>query len=146
METIMHKNINNLTPNKIAILRISLLVLPIISIFIFYLLRYYIFSVVKLLPQCTFYEKTSLLCPGCGMTRSILALFRGDILNCLKSNVATMLIVIFGFLKYLELLALSFNKKLFLLPRYPSFYWLGLTLLILYWILRNIEFFLFLKP
>ena len=146
MGTTMHKNINKITSRRVAIQRIILLILPIIFSFVFYLVRYYSFLILELLPPCIFHEKTSLLCPGCGMTRSILALLQGNILICLKANILTTLLIAFCFFVYIELLAFSFGKKFLLLPRNPRFYWIGLSLLILYCILRNIDFFSFLKP
>ena len=32
---------------------------------------------------CTFKEATGLVCPGCGIQRSIIALLKGDILECI---------------------------------------------------------------
>lgn len=39
------------------------------------------------MPDCLFYEATGLLCPGCGATRSALALNERDWLGALRSNV-----------------------------------------------------------
>jgi hypothetical protein len=38
------------------------------------------------LPPCTFYDKTGLPCPSCGMTTSFALLIRGDVWNSLKAN------------------------------------------------------------
>jgi hypothetical protein len=38
------------------------------------------------LPPCTFYDKTGVPCPACGMTTSFALLIRGDVLNSLRAN------------------------------------------------------------
>jgi hypothetical protein len=38
------------------------------------------------LPPCTFYDKTKLPCPSCGMTTSFALLMHGDVLNSLRAN------------------------------------------------------------
>jgi hypothetical protein len=38
------------------------------------------------LPPCTFYDKTGLPCPSCGMTTSFSLLIRGDVWNSLRAN------------------------------------------------------------
>jgi hypothetical protein len=39
------------------------------------------------LPNCLFYEKTGLLCPGCGATRAALALNNGDWFGAMRNNI-----------------------------------------------------------
>jgi phosphotransferase system glucose/maltose/N-acetylglucosamine-specific IIC component len=47
------------------------------------------------LPPCTFYDKTGLPCPSCGMTTSFSLLIRGDVGNSLRANfVGTLLAAI----------------------------------------------------
>jgi Protein of unknown function (DUF2752) len=38
------------------------------------------------LPPCTFYEKTGMPCPSCGMTSSFALFIRGDLLDSVKAN------------------------------------------------------------
>jgi Protein of unknown function (DUF2752) len=40
------------------------------------------------LPPCTFYEKTGLPCPSCGMTTSFALLIRGDLWHSAQANFA----------------------------------------------------------
>jgi len=37
-------------------------------------------------PRCPFFEATGLLCPGCGGTRALAALLRGDIVGAWRLN------------------------------------------------------------
>jgi len=41
----------------------------------------------KWLPKCMLYQMTGLYCPGCGATRALSALLRGDIRTSLHNNV-----------------------------------------------------------
>lgn len=56
-----------------------------IGLILIYLCFKYIlkFDLVRLMPACTFYTTTGFYCPGCGGTRAVLTLFRGDILKSL---------------------------------------------------------------
>ncbi|MBQ8040800.1 MAG: DUF2752 domain-containing protein, partial [Lachnospiraceae bacterium] len=40
-------------------------------------------DLIRFMPLCTFYKTTGFYCPGCGGTRAVFALFRGDILKSL---------------------------------------------------------------
>ncbi|HEV3203383.1 MAG TPA: DUF2752 domain-containing protein [Gemmataceae bacterium] len=48
------------------------------------------------LPPCTFYEKTGLPCPSCGLTTSFALLVRGDIGNSLRANAIGTLMALFS--------------------------------------------------
>ena len=39
-----------------------------------------------LFPKCVFYEFTGLYCPGCGSTRALRSLLRGDLYNACRYN------------------------------------------------------------
>ncbi len=54
-------------------------------------------------PQCPFFEATGWLCPGCGATRALAALLRGDVAGAWKLNALIVsllpLAAIFGVLR-----------------------------------------------
>ncbi len=44
-------------------------------------------------PVCAFHEYTGLLCPGCGTTRALAALLRGDLSGAMHWNALTTLLL-----------------------------------------------------
>lgn len=86
---------------------------------------------------CLFYHKTGYYCPGCGSTRAVLALLHGHPLLSLHENPTILACALIAVLGYIELVCLSFGKKVRLLPRRYSV-WGGLAGLYLVWALvRN---------
>ncbi|MBQ9086729.1 MAG: DUF2752 domain-containing protein [Clostridia bacterium] len=88
---------------------------------------------------CFFHEMTGLCCPGCGLTRGIVALSRGDILLALGYNPLLPLYALYGgwfvgsvTAKYLK------TGQLDPLPG-PLWIHVGMILIVLlFWVLRNI--------
>ena len=64
------------------------------------------------LPPCFTYYAFGIQCPGCGITRSIIALVNGDILLSIRQNVYVLLIIVIGLMFYIE-----FALKIFVVPR-----------------------------
>ncbi len=54
------------------------------------------FDILEYTGVCTFYAVTGLFCPGCGGTRSVFALFRGDFLRSLYMHPFVPYLVIVG--------------------------------------------------
>ena len=63
--------------------RISLALLP-IMLGLSLLYQAGIFIPTKIFPPCMFHALTGFSCPGCGSTRAVSALLRGDLLTSLK--------------------------------------------------------------
>lgn len=45
-------------------------------------------------PACSFHEVTGLWCPGCGLTRGVHQLLRGDLVGAVSHNLFTPLVVV----------------------------------------------------
>ncbi len=101
------------------------------------------------MPACLFHQHTGLLCPGCGATRSALALGDGRIIEAVQNNLLFVSGVVFGSL-WILLAAMreKFSKVLFLQPFRIRlwFLWVILALLVCFGILRNLPGFEMLRP
>ena len=90
---------------------------------------------------CVFHKLTGLLCPGCGMTRSIIAISNGNLLKAIRYNfLIVLLIPLFSIYAFYNIYHLLEHKKLVSLSK---FYPQKLTLFFLifclvYGIVRNI--------
>ncbi|NLP35111.1 MAG: DUF2752 domain-containing protein [Clostridiales bacterium] len=89
------------------------------------------------LPACPFFTLYDIYCPACGNTRSISALLHGKLLTSLRFNIVPILLLLFCLGAYIELVAYSFGKRIYLLPRKSSFYQILGILLAVYLIVRN---------
>ena len=97
-----------------------------------------------LFPACLFRRLTGFYCPGCGNTRSVLALLHGDFLTSLRYNITPVVLGTVLGLLYAEGLTYVFGRYRKLLPRDSRFWWVVLSLMFLYFIVRN--FFPYLIP
>lgn len=122
---------------RITLYKIITIILPVTGIFLF-LIRDHLISVTSYFPPCTFYSIYHLYCPSCGNTRSVIALLHGDILSSLRYNIVILISIILAVLGYIELASYSFGKHIKALPRKLSFYIGLITVLVLYWIIRNL--------
>lgn len=93
-------------------------------------------------PKCLFSELTGLKCPGCGSQRAIHYLLNFDILSAIRENVIIMLSIpyvltglVFDTLKKPNEKILKWRKVLF----GQTAIFLILTLIIAFWILRNLK-------
>jgi hypothetical protein len=97
-------------------------------------------------PVCLFHKLTGLNCPGCGMTRALHALLRGDFLRALHDN------ALFVFtLASLASRGIWFAaKRIFHKPAgiffEPKYLWAFLIVALAFGVLRNLPAFSFLSP
>ncbi|MFA9377729.1 MAG: DUF2752 domain-containing protein [Lachnotalea sp.] len=89
---------------------------------------------------CLFHKLSGLYCPGCGGTRAVLSLIHGHPIASIQYNP----IVMYGLLIYawymisntIELLS---KKKLKIGMKYSdSYFWVGLGIIIVFFLIRNI--------
>ncbi len=97
-----------------------------------------------LVPSCSFYHFTHLYCPGCGMTRALHAVMHGHFALAFSFNLLWPFLLFFVattislWLRYLWTGKSPFERVNLFLQKYPSFGWLVLIVLLLFWIGRNI--------
>lgn len=93
------------------------------------------------LTKCYIREKTHLLCPGCGGTRCIQSLFRGDIISAFKYHPIVTLVVIYLLIcNMVYLINRKRKDKKILTWIYPKYYYTVILaiILVVFTILRNI--------
>ena len=109
-----------------------------ISIIIFAILFFTDFEVISRLPGCAFFERTGVYCPGCGGTRAVICLIRGDVI---RSFMFHPFVLYFAF-TYTIFMVYEFCKKHFKLLKkaFPVeiLIYIGIGILILQWIVKVI--------
>ena len=90
------------------------------------------------LPPCVFYRLTGLYCPGCGNSRSVRALLRGQIWLSLRYNAFPLFALLLGVLWMIEQVTGWLGRPCRLLPRRPWAIWTIVILFLIYYVLRNI--------
>ena len=90
------------------------------------------------IPPCVLRTLTGLRCPSCGMTHSVFALTRLDIIESARQNLMIPLAVLGALIWYAELWTRALGKPKRLLPR-KGIFWAGvLAFWLLYTVLRNL--------
>ena len=135
----LHKSLNK---NKRIIVVFALF----IGILLISFLYYKFYSIYHIGIPCVFHELTGLYCPGCGITRAIFALFEFNLKKAVQYNI--LIFIIGPFLLYYSIKKI-YNwvldkKEKNILPNLLVYIMLIIT--ILFSILRNIEWFSFLRP
>ena len=116
--------------------RILVVLLPIISAILLYFVAVFVAKNITL-PQCLTYKYFEIYCPGCGMTRSVIALLHGDILLSLRDNALIIFGILLLFALYLELVFKVYGKRL-RFPIHSNKFIIGTLILIgVYSVLRN---------
>ena len=100
---------------KKRILKIFLIGTPIIIVIGVIVLKIIGTGIFKL-PECDIYKTTHLFCPGCGNTRAVYALLRGDILASLRFNPTIIGGAVLFILYYIEMIFSYFGKDVTLMP------------------------------
>lgn len=99
---------------KKRLLRVILIILALMVILLGY---YEINKVYHVGIPCLFYKITGYKCPGCGITRALFSLIKGDIKQAIYYNKILMLMlpfiaIYFGYKSYLYVMAIRGNKKI----------------------------------
>ena len=90
------------------------------------------------LKECSFHAKHQLYCPGCGGTRAAIALLRGEILESLRYNPITLLLIIdVALMTIIDLVKKLSNGK-YVFSRIRLIYNVAfLIFIVIYFVLRN---------
>ncbi len=109
---------------------------------------FYLNKTIHFAIPCPIKKITGLYCPGCGITRCLFALLEGNIPKAFRANQLVFILLPFliaYFIYYIYLYIAA--KKDTILKKIPTFYYIILLIIVLaYGILRNIEYFSFLRP
>ncbi len=112
--------------------------LPFCVIFAGYFAAKFFAQYVQYFPPCPSYTLLHIICPGCGLTRSVLALLDGDILLSLRQN-PLLITGIAGFsLMYVDFLLKVWGKKLPFDIYNNKAAWVVIALIALFTVARNI--------
>jgi hypothetical protein len=97
---------------------------------------------------CPFHAATGLWCPGCGMTRAVHRLLRGDVLGALSFNIFVPLVVLGATIGWWSWLAArAWDRPVRWPARTATGWWLALGgTFVVYGVLRNIPAFGALAP
>jgi hypothetical protein len=90
------------------------------------------------IAPCPSYTLFSLYCPGCGNTRSLAALLRGDLLSALRYNPAIPFAALLAAAFYIELVFWAFGRKHMIVPRNKIFWFTTAALFLVYYVMRNL--------
>lgn len=95
-------------------------------------------KLVKPLPPCAFHEFTGLYCPGCGGTRAVRFLIRGNVEKSFIYNPIVLYAVIatfifFAFVVKYKISGRRLNKDKIILPML----YIGVVIMLLNWVLKD---------
>ena len=89
-------------------------------------------------PQCTFLKLTGYKCPGCGSQRAIHALLHGDLASAFRFNAMLMIAVPWVAVCLYAESQRTRNPSLYTRLNAPLLILLFLTMVLAWWLLRNI--------
>jgi len=89
----------------------------------------------SLYPPCPFHELTGLYCPGCGSLRAIHDLLHGRVLQALDHNALVTIFLPLALWYFIHALGM-----VSVFPRVERWSWHILSVVVLFWVLRNLPF------
>lgn len=124
------------------------LILVIIGVLAFLgMLALYVFwnpSDTNIFPKCPVFAMTGIYCPGCGSQRAAHQILNGNIIEGIRHNyMIALLVVVLLYQGFIYIMNEFFNKKIPNLLHKSKITNSILIIVILFWILRNIDVFPF---
>lgn len=92
-------------------------------------------SHVKVATMCPFHVTTGMHCPGCGSIRAMDDLIHLKVLNALSHN-ALLIVSLFLSIAIFLYSRENFNR----IVKHPKSFYIGIVVICLFWILRNLDF------
>lgn len=92
---------------------------------------------------CPFHKITGLYCPGCGITRMIINITKGNFYQAFRYNPLLFILIPIAILLFINYLS---KYKLINQKTQEKIYIFLIIILIIFGIIRNIPFFSYLKP
>ena len=123
---------------------ILIIVLSIIGLITYYYLNQnYNFSI-----PCLFHQITGYYCPGCGITRCLFSLLERKIYQAFMYNQLVFILLPFIILYFIyTTYVYIFNKKNTIINKIPNYMYIILLIIVIsYGIIRNLDFFPYLRP
>lgn len=117
---------------------ISILITSILFIILYFVYTIFLKQYIKI-PQCIFYSKFNIYCPGCGCTRAFESMLNGKIIESLYYNPTVIYsTIVLGIYIILNFIYITFNIKKKIIRNEKIFFYIGIILLIVTCIIRNI--------
>ncbi|MBQ8515814.1 MAG: DUF2752 domain-containing protein [Ruminococcus sp.] len=119
-------------------IRIGLTALPAVLLLAAILLRdNAVYLAEEVIPPCNTYELLGIFCPGCGLTRCMLALMHGNVWLAFRCNAVVVLLLLALVLLYAERVLWCFGRDVRILPR-MGWFWICFGICAAgYFVLRN---------
>lgn len=123
--------------NNLKLIRAVVCIFPFAVAITAYFLRNQLIFWGTLFPSCPSYTYLDIYCPGCGNTRSVQHLLKGDIISSVRFNPIPLLGIILGILAYIELITYVFGRHKKIFPRSRVYWWTMGAISLLYFVVRN---------
>ena len=125
--------IRYLTPDSFRQIDINILLSNILIICLFFIFKHSLIGFLNELPHFCLIEKISgVECPFCGITRAFIELTKGNLINALQLNPASIFVAMFFILqiplRIFSLLNKNTNKKINYLSKYSGIFILLIVL------------------